>query len=78
MTTMFTTQSAPAVIGGSPAFPGGLALMRPTLPDLPVLERKLATILESGLLTNGPTVQELEERVAQRLGVAHVVGKSVV
>lgn len=73
MTTMFTTQSAPAVIGGSPAFPGGLALMRPTLPDLPVLERKLATILESGLLTNGPTVQELEERVAQRLGVAHVV-----
>ncbi|QNN55119.1 DegT/DnrJ/EryC1/StrS family aminotransferase [Nocardioides mesophilus] len=50
--------------------------MRPTLPDLPALERRLGQILESGLLTSGPTVAELEERVAERLGVAHVVAVS--
>jgi dTDP-4-amino-4,6-dideoxygalactose transaminase len=31
-------------------------------------------VLESGLLTNGPTVRRLEEAVTERLGVDHVVG----
>lgn len=63
----------PAAAGGPPAFPDGLPLMRPTLRDLPVLQRRLAEILSSGQLTNGATVRLLEDRVAERLGVDHVI-----
>lgn len=71
-----TTTDQPALLGGRPAFPDGLALMRPTLENLPELERRLGRVLESGTLTNGPTVRELEEQVAERLGVAAVVAVS--
>ena len=64
----------PAVLGGEPRFPEGLPLVRPTLPDTGPLARRLQAILDSGILTNGPTVRELEERVAQRTGAAHAVG----
>jgi dTDP-4-amino-4,6-dideoxygalactose transaminase len=73
MTTMRSTRSLPALAGGDVAFPEGLALTRPTLPDLPCLTDRLNRILESGQLTNGQTVRELEETVAERLGVGHVV-----
>src|ERR1044072_7550954 len=65
--------TAPAVLGGTPAFPDGLPLVRPTTPDIPGLAQRLQGILESGILTNNRTVRELEEAVAQRCGVAHVV-----
>ena len=73
MTTMRSTRSLPALAGGDAAFPEGLALTRPTLPDLPCLLDRLSRILESGQLTNGSTVRELEACVAERLGVDHVV-----
>ena len=73
MTITPTVHGTPAVLGGTPAFPDGLALLRPTLRDLPDLTGRLADILQSGVLTNGPNVAELEERVADRLGVAHVI-----
>lgn len=76
MTTQAPTATIPAILGGRPAFPDGLALMRPTLEDVPTLERRLGAILSSGTLTNGPTVRELEEQVASRLGVAAVVAVS--
>ncbi len=63
----------PAVLGGPPAFPDGLPLVRPTLPDSEPLARRLRDVLDSGILTNGPTVRALEERVAQQVGVGHVV-----
>jgi dTDP-4-amino-4,6-dideoxygalactose transaminase len=66
--------TVPAILGGEPAFPDRLALVRPAIGDVPALARRLEEILESGMLTNGPTVRDLEERVADRLGVAHVVG----
>lgn len=65
--------SPPALLGGAQAFPDGLPLVRPFLRDVPGLALRLQTILDSGQLTNGPTVAELEERVAARLGVANVV-----
>lgn len=71
-----STAVTPAALGGKPAFPEGLALMRPLIPDLPVLERRLGSILSSGNLTNGPAVRLLEERVAERLDVGHVVAVS--
>lgn len=66
----------PAVLGGRQAFPNGLPLVRPLLPDTPALAARLQSILDSGQLTNGQTVAELEARVASRIGVPHVVAVS--
>ena len=68
--------SPPAVLGGPQAFPDGLPLVRPSLPDTPALASRLQAILDSGRLTNGPTVAALEERVAAEIGVSHVVAVS--
>ncbi len=65
--------AAPAVLGGAPAFPDGLPLVRPSLPDVPALARRIEAVLDSGMLTNGRTVRELEETAATYLGVGHVV-----
>lgn len=73
---MTTTATAPALLGGPRAFPDGLPLVRPTIPDVPGLARRLETILTSGMLTNGKTVRELEERAGELLQVPHVVALS--
>jgi dTDP-4-amino-4,6-dideoxygalactose transaminase len=67
------TTVLPAALGGTPAFPDGLPLVRPTIPDVPGLTRRLGDVLDSGMLTNGPLVRQLEETVAERCGVDHVV-----
>jgi dTDP-4-amino-4,6-dideoxygalactose transaminase len=66
----------PAALGGAPGFPERLPLVRPTLEDVPALARRLEDVLQSGMLTNGGVVRELEAAVADRLGVAHVVAVS--
>lgn len=71
-----STHHLPAALGGPPLFPDRLPLVRPTLDDVPGLTRRLGAVLESGMLTNGRAVRELEELVAARLGVDHVVGVS--
>lgn len=71
-----TGSSRPAVLGGEPAFSERLPLVRPTLEDVPGLASRLEAVLSSGILTNGPTVRQLEEAVRERLGVAHVVAVS--
>lgn len=63
-----------ALLGGAPAFDPPLPLARPTMPETQPLLRRLETILESGQLTNGRTVRELEDLVAERLRVPHVIG----
>jgi dTDP-4-amino-4,6-dideoxygalactose transaminase len=70
------TAGRPAILGGAEAFPDGLPLVRPTIPDIPALGARLQRIVESGMLTNGPTVRELEEVAAERLEVPHVVAVS--
>lgn len=65
--------SPPAVLGGPQAFPDGLPITRPFIPGTPALATRLQSILDSGRLTNGPTVAELEARVAELTGVPHVV-----
>jgi dTDP-4-amino-4,6-dideoxygalactose transaminase len=62
-----------AVLGGHPQFPAGLPLTRVVIPERDRLRRRLDSILDSGMLTSGPTVKELEEQVADQLGVPHVV-----
>lgn len=66
----------PAVLGGEPAFPRGLPLSRPSVPDPGAVGDRVAEILASGVLTNGPTVAELEARAAEYLGVRHCVAVS--
>jgi dTDP-4-amino-4,6-dideoxygalactose transaminase len=64
----------PAVLGGPPAFPDRLRFARPLTPPLDDIVERLRPSYEAGVLTNGPLLRELEERLADRLGVAHVIG----
>lgn len=73
MTTTTTTHARPAVLGGTPLFPAGLPQVRPQLGDTEPLRRRLTSVFSSGQLTDGPCVRELEEQVADRLGVGDVV-----
>jgi dTDP-4-amino-4,6-dideoxygalactose transaminase len=66
----------PAVLGGRPIFPEGLPLARPGVRDPDRVARDVRRILESGRLTDGPFVRELERQVAEYLGVRHCVAVS--
>ena len=68
--------SRPAILGGEPVFPDGLAFVRPSVPDLGRVVARFTPSYERGMLTNGPLVREFEEQAAQRLDVAHVVAVS--
>ncbi len=63
-----------AVLGGAPAFAEPLHVGRPNIGDRARLLERINHILDERWLTNaGPYVQELETRVAQRIGVKHCV-----
>ena len=63
-----------AINGAPPAFAEPLHVGRPNLGDRESLLRYTAEIYDRRWLTNnGPLVQELEARIAQRLGVRHCV-----
>ena len=67
------TEDLPAIRGGTPMFPDGVPLARPTFSDPAAIGREVERIVASEMLTNGPTVQRLEERAAEYLGVRHCV-----
>ena len=72
--TSVRARSAPvAILGGDPSFAEGLPLTRVVVPDRDRLRERLDGILDSGMLTAGPTVREFEEQVAELLDVPHVV-----
>lgn len=63
-----------AINGAPPAFADPLHVGRPNLGDREALLRLTGEIYDRRWLTNnGPLVQELETRIAQRLGVKHCV-----
>jgi dTDP-4-amino-4,6-dideoxygalactose transaminase len=66
----------PAVRGGRPAFPKGLPLARPSIPDPERVVEDVRKILASEVLTNGPYVAKLEELAAAYLDVRHCVAVS--
>lgn len=74
--TALATSDQPALLGGAPRFPQGLPLVRPALGDTSALCDDYSRIIDSGILTNGRTVRRLEEAVADRIGVPHVVSVS--
>ncbi len=63
----------PALLGGPQAFSDPLPFARPAAPPLDKVFARLAPSYDAGTLTTGPLVRELEESVANRLGVDHVV-----
>jgi dTDP-4-amino-4,6-dideoxygalactose transaminase len=66
----------PAILGGPPAFPDGLRLLRPTLPPLEALKPGLESAFATGMVTKGPALAEYERRLAEHLGVAHAIAVS--
>lgn len=66
----------PVMFGGSPAFPEGLAFVRPAVPDPGPVLVEVEKILRSGMLTNGRCVQAFERLAAEYLGVRHCVAVS--
>jgi dTDP-4-amino-4,6-dideoxygalactose transaminase len=73
---MLGQSRGPAVLGGTPAFPEGLPLAVPSVPPGKAVLRDIEGILDSGVLTNGPYVRELESRAAEYLGVRHCIAVS--
>jgi dTDP-4-amino-4,6-dideoxygalactose transaminase/nucleoside-diphosphate-sugar epimerase len=66
----------PALLGGDPTFAPGVPFARPSRPPLERVVRRLQPSYDRGMLTNGPLVGDLERRIAERLGVSHVVALS--
>ncbi len=65
--------SRPAILGGTPAFTPPLPFARPTIEQPEEILGMVGDSLESGMVTNGPLVAQLEERVAQAFEVDHCV-----
>ena len=68
----------PAILGGTPLLNEEAAIARPSIADYttPELLEQLKGILDSNMVTNGPTVRELEKAAAEYLDVEHVVAVS--
>lgn len=66
----------PAALGGRPVFDQPIPFAQPTIDDHEHLLTVMRRIFESGRLTEGALVKELEDRVAERFGVDHCVAVS--
>lgn len=63
-----------AIFGGAPAFPEKLHVGRPNIGDRERLFERINDMLDRRWLTNrGPYVLELEQRLAEMLGVRHCI-----
>lgn len=69
-----TGMRQPAILGGAPAFERVLHVGRPNIGDRAGLHQALDDILDRRWLTNGgPVLEAFEARLAEYLGVTHVV-----
>lgn len=60
----------PAILGGPPAFPKRLDIVRPVMPSADALHQRFAEVLRRGQVTNmGRYSRELEARLAEYAGV---------
>lgn len=76
MSKVLPDSSTPAIHGGDPVFLEKLPLARPPVGRPDAVAAAVAPILESGMLTNGPYVRELEKQAADYLGVRECVAVS--
>ena len=63
----------PAIAGGEPAFAETIPFIRPVVEEPEKILAMVSTSLESGMLTDGPLVRSLEERMAEKLEVSNCV-----
>lgn len=68
----------PAILGGDPVLNEVAGIVKPSISDYttPELMARIEGILKSNMVTNGPTVREIETAMAEYLGVNHVVAVS--
>jgi dTDP-4-amino-4,6-dideoxygalactose transaminase len=67
----------PAVLGYAPVFETFVPIVRPTLPAYTAdMARRVASLLETGMLTKGPCLREFETGIARHLNVKHAVAVS--
>ena len=71
--TTTTPAAAPAILGGDPTFPQGLPLTQVRVRDRAAVLSRIEAALESGRLTNGQAVRQLEDIIAERLDVKHAI-----
>jgi dTDP-4-amino-4,6-dideoxygalactose transaminase len=69
-------QKIPAILGGAPAFPRKIPIVRPVLPALPEMSDDLENMLSSGMVTKGRHLAAFEKAISDNLGVKQVVGVS--
>jgi dTDP-4-amino-4,6-dideoxygalactose transaminase len=69
-------QYSPAVLGGAPAFPEKVPIVRPVLPSLSVMSDDLQQMLGSGMVTKGQHLAAFEKALADHIGVKQAVGVS--
>jgi dTDP-4-amino-4,6-dideoxygalactose transaminase len=63
----------PAIAGGDPVFSEAIPFVRPVVEEPDAILDMVRSSLNSGILTDGPFVEELEERMAGVLEVDHCV-----
>lgn len=68
--------SRPAALGGDPIFAESLPFARPSMEEPDKVLALIRGSLDSGMLTNGPHVADLEEQVADLFGVRNCVAVS--
>jgi len=68
-----TGADTPAIAGGGSLFPQGVPFVRPSVPAPEMVLDDIRKILQTGMLTNGPYVRELEGRAGEYLGVRHCI-----
>ena len=66
----------PAIFGGSPLYSERLPVTRPALPAADALLEQYRAVMESGCLTNGDAVRNLEMAAARYLDVPECVAVS--
>jgi dTDP-4-amino-4,6-dideoxygalactose transaminase len=68
--------NSPAILGGEPAFPEKIPIVRPVLPSLPEMSDDLQHMLVSGMVTKGQNLVAFEKALADHIGVKQAVGVS--
>ena len=66
----------PAILGGLPLFENKIPVAKPHIAVPTEFANEVASVLRTGILTNGPHTDALETRVAEHLGIKHAVAVS--
>jgi dTDP-4-amino-4,6-dideoxygalactose transaminase len=67
---------SPALLGGVPIFEKPIPFVRPAIEEPQTILARIESSLETGMLTDGPLVRNLEEKMCEVLRVDHVVAVS--